>query len=1028
MHRMKTTSWRQWWSSILQPRPIRSPARARTPRRTILQLEQLETRTLLSGMPQLLADINPGFDSSSPTDFVAIGSTIYFAANNGNGYTLWKTNGTTAGTVMVAGIGPGYAGSGPADLTNVNGTLFFTASDSNIGRAVWKSDGTAAGTTMVADIHYPNSSDYDPKYLTNVNGTLYFVADDGTHGYELWKSDGTTTGTTMVADITPGSAGSNPKYLTNFDGTLFFTAYGSSGGNGSRFLWKSDGTTAGTVTVSPAPTFPNDLTIVNGTLFFSASEGLNGDELWKTDGTTTGTVVVKNLAPGISSGHVSAPSDLTSVNGELFFANGDTTGGYELWKSDGTTAGTVMVSGVFTASPTNLTNVNGELFFAADDGTHGTELWKSDGTTAGTTMVRDICPPTTNTYYYTGYFGTFTRTSVTDSSNPSNLTNVNGELFFAASDANGTEFWKSDGTSTGTTLVQDINPGLSDFSGEAYVGPYGGIEYVAVLRPNSSNPRYLTNVNGTLFFSANDGTDGVEPWELQATPTPSLSVSGFPATTTAGAAGSLTVTALNADGTMGTGYTGTVRFLSTDPKATILDPITGARVPLAGFRYQFTAADGGSHSFTVCLETAGTQAISASDTQAPADNGGENGIVVQPAPASSFALTGFPSPVSAGTASIVTITAYDPYGNVATGYGGTVHFRSSDPSASLPTDVALNGGTGSFFVTLKTIGSGESITASDTQNPSLTATESGIEVLPYASISGPYYGAIGQTLTYTIGSGADPAGTVFTVSWGDGSSVQTTAATVSHAYAASTVYTVSVTATADGLHSNPASQGVSILGVSVTVEADPARPGAEVLIVAGTATNEDMVLAGNGGGVSLTFNGTAVGTILPTNGETFALVEAFGGGTGSDVLDAHGLSVSSVLVGGPGNDTLYGGSARNLLIGGAGADTLNAGGAGDILIGGTTSYNADTAVNRTALDYIMAEWGCSDSYSTRIKKLQNGGGLNGSYLLNSTTVSDDNATDVLNGGAGLDWFFAHTRGKKADQIVGLTSGEVVTGI
>jgi ELWxxDGT repeat protein len=688
-----------------------------------------------------------------------------------------------------------------------------------------------------------------------------------------------------------------------------------------------------------------------------------------------------------------------------------------------------MVSDVFTTSPTNLTNVNGELFFAANDGTHGTELWKSDGTVAGTTLVKDICPPTSHTYYYTGYFGTYTRSTVTDSSSPSYLTNVNGELFFAANDgASGTELWQSDGTATGTTLVQDLNPGIGSFGGVSYVGPYGGKEYVSVVLPNSSVPNGLTNVNGMLYFSANDGVDGREPWVLRATPAPSLAVSGFPTTTTAGAAGSLTVTALNADGTTDTGYTGTVQFFCTDPKATILDPTTGARVPLASFQYQFTAADGGARPFTVYLETAGTQSISASDTQAPTDNGGENGIVVQPAAVSSFALTGFPSSVSVGTARILTVTAYDAYGNVATGYSGTVHFSSSAPNAVLPTDIALTDGTGSFFATLNTIGTGESITATDTQNAALTATESGIAVLPYAGISGPYYGAIGQALTYTIGARGDPAGTEFTVSWGDGSSVQTTATTVSHAYAANAVSTVTVTATADGLRSNPASQGVSILPVSVTVEADPAQPGAEVLVVAGTATNEDMVLVGNGGGVSLTFNGTAVGTILPTNGAAFALVEAFGGGTGTDVLDARGLSVSSVLVGGPGNDTLSGGSARNLLIGGAGADTLNAGGAGDILIGGTTSYNADTAANRKALDYIMAEWGSADSYSTRIKKLTNGGGLNGSYVLNSTTVSADNAINVLNGGAGLDWFFARTRGKKTDQIVGLTSGEVITSI
>jgi Ca2+-binding RTX toxin-like protein len=131
-----------------------------------------------------------------------------------------------------------------------------------------------------------------------------------------------------------------------------------------------------------------------------------------------------------------------------------------------------------------------------------------------------------------------------------------------------------------------------------------------------------------------------------------------------------------------------------------------------------------------------------------------------------------------------------------------------------------------------------------------------------------------------------------------------------------------------------------------------------------------------------------------------------------------------VLVGGSGNDTLYGGSAPNLLIGDQGSDTLSAGSAGDILIGGTTGYDA----NLTALAFIMAEWDSADSYATRVNSLGKGGGLNGSFVLNSTMVIDDSAVDVLNGGAGLDWFFAHFSGNNKDKVNGATSGEVITSI
>src|SRR5262245_24007900 len=295
---MKTSFWQRWWQSVRGGKRSGPVARGGL-RRQALRLEALEDRTLLSGTPHLLQDINPTSLPSNPSDLVVIGSTTYFSADDGiHGRELWKSDGTAAGTSMVADINPGSAYSNASNLTNVNGTLFFTAYDGTHPNALWKSDGTAAGTVLVKDIG-PSGGRY-PGNLKNVNGNLYFAGNDGFgsggHGYELWKSDGTTAGTVMIKDINPGSASSYPGFLTNVNGTLFFSA--TDGTHGTQ-LWKSDGTTAGTVMVTNSnPGNPAYLTNVNGTLLFRAADSVHGYELWKSDGTTAGTAMIKDNNPG----------------------------------------------------------------------------------------------------------------------------------------------------------------------------------------------------------------------------------------------------------------------------------------------------------------------------------------------------------------------------------------------------------------------------------------------------------------------------------------------------------------------------------------------------------------------------------------------------------------------------------------------------------------------------------------------------------------------------------------------------------
>jgi hypothetical protein len=224
----------------------------------------------------------------------------------------------------------------------------------------------------------------------------------------------------------------------------------------------------------------------------------------------------------------------------------------------------------------------------------------------------------------------------------------------------------------------------------------------------------------------------------------SFSVSGFPSSISAGTTGTFDVTVKYADGSTDIGYTGTVHFTSSDPLA------------ILPADYTFTTADAGVHTFSATLKTAGTESISATDTAAVDVGGTESGISVKPIAASMLTVGGFPSPSTAGVAASFTVTARDPYWNLATSYIGTVHFTSSDGKSSLPanyTFTAADAGTHTFSATLRTAGK-QSITATDISNSPLTWTESGIVVSAAAAsqfiISAPASVTVGTQFSLTV--------------------------------------------------------------------------------------------------------------------------------------------------------------------------------------------------------------------------------------------------------------------------------------
>jgi ELWxxDGT repeat protein len=119
---------------------------------------------------------------------------------------------------------------------------------------------------------------------------------------------------------------------------------------------------------------------VGSVAYFSAyGPDVDGSELWRTDGTEAGTYMVKDIYPHQCCNGESTPYGMTDAYGVVFFNASDGVAGRELWTTDGTEAGTTMVLDFFPgpghSSPSWFTPMNGRLFFVADDGIHGRELW-----------------------------------------------------------------------------------------------------------------------------------------------------------------------------------------------------------------------------------------------------------------------------------------------------------------------------------------------------------------------------------------------------------------------------------------------------------------------------------------------------------------------------------------------------------------------------------------------------------------------------------------------------------------------------
>lgn len=462
---------------------------------------------------ELIADLNvlgrlEGFDSFGG-DAVVLDDRYYIfpATVEHLGREPWVLDTNTGDVQLLGDLSPGSSSSSPGGFVAIAGAVLFAATTPEFGTELWITDGTPAGTQLLLDIN-PGSASSSPAELYTPNGSgVLFRANDGVSGNELWRSNGTVAGTFQVADINPGAASSSPVEFVLFGAHVYFRAIDAT--HGSE-LWRvsTGGVVSLVVDIEPgaSSSTPVFLAVAAITpapqLVFRACRAPEGCEVWRSDGSPAGTTLLADLHPTGSSN----PSSFVWHDGlsRIFFTASDGSFGTELWQIQpgvGASRVTDIQVGSLSSSPQGLGVLPSRLVFTANDGGSGTRLFSFDGTTVS--QIRNL-----------------STAGVPNS--PSNTVTWLDQVYFYE----GGGCWRTDGTAAGTvgwSCVSDLDFAIGGgwlFFGQSlsFVRDIWSIDAANVFSRRTealsyaSDPAEATWLGSSVAFAADDGVSGREPW------------------------------------------------------------------------------------------------------------------------------------------------------------------------------------------------------------------------------------------------------------------------------------------------------------------------------------------------------------------------------------------------------------------------------------------------------------------------------------------------------------------------------------